>query len=133
MFINISIQYSITCFKKDGNFYTYFSFFPLKRQIEKQIVTVTKCICKTLPYISAACTTLSSSKPEPCVFPFVYDGVEYNECTSVDAANPGNVWCATEVAPEYNNTVIDGRWGDCAESCPGASKFNGVYSIHKKF
>ena len=101
-------------------------------QYEK-IVTVIKCICKALHYISAACTTLSSSKPEPCVFPFVYDGVEYNECTSVDAANPGNVWCATEVAPEYNNTVIDGRWGDCAESCPGASKFNGVYSIHKKF
>ena len=73
-------------------------------------------------YILAACTTLSSSKREPCVFPFVYDGVEYNECTSTDAANPGNVWCATEVDPEYNNTVIDGRWGDCAESCPGASK-----------
>ena len=93
------------------------------------LVTVIKCICKTLDYISAACTTLSSSKPEPCVFPFVYDGVEYNECTSVDAANPGNVWCATEVAPEYNNTVIDGRWGDCAESCPGASKFNSTYPL----
>ena len=57
------------------------------------------------------------------MFPFRYDGVDYNECTSVDAANPGNVWCATEVAREFNNTVIDGRWGDCAESCPGASKF----------
>ena len=56
------------------------------------------------------------------MFPFRYDGVDYNECTSVDAANPGNVWCATEVAREFNNTVIDGRWGDCAESCPGASK-----------
>ena len=56
------------------------------------------------------------------MFPFRYDGVDYNKCTSVDAANPGNVWCATDVDPEYNNTVIDGRWGDCAESCPGASK-----------
>ena len=60
------------------------------------------------------------------MFPFRYDGVDYNECTSVDAANPGNVWCATEVAREFNNTVIDGRWGDCAESCPGASKLSNI-------
>ena len=63
------------------------------------------------------------------MFPFRYDGVDYNECTSVDAANPGNVWCATEVAREFNNTVIDGRWGDCAESCPGASKFR-IDALH---
>ena len=72
--------------------------------------------------ILAVCTTLSPDNPEPCVFPFRYDGVDYNECTSVDAANPVNVWCATEVAREFNNTVIDGKWGDCSESCPGASK-----------
>ena len=72
--------------------------------------------------ILAVCTTLSPENPEPCVFPFRYDGIDYNECTSVDAASPVNVWCATEVAREFNNTVIDGRWGDCSENCPGASK-----------
>jgi hypothetical protein len=40
--------------------------------------------------------------------------------------------CATEV---FNNrTVIDGRWGDCDEGCPGASnlfiKINTFLRLH---
>ena len=38
----------------------------------------------------------------------------------VPAAESGAVWCATQV--HDNGTVIEGRWGDCTESCPGASK-----------
>jgi len=38
----------------------------------------------------------------------------------VDALESGTAWCATEVYD--NKTVIDGKWGDCDEGCPGASK-----------
>ena len=34
-------------------------------------------------FFAAACTTIA--KREPCVFPFIYDGVEYDKCTSTDA------------------------------------------------
>lgn len=65
-----------------------------------------------------ACRTLGTN-PEPCVFPFVYDGNDYDSCTSVDAAE-GAVWCATQV--DSNGTVLDGRWGDCSVGCPGARR-----------
>ena len=54
------------------------------------------------------------------MFPFVYEGVKYDKCTSTHAAE-GAVWCATQV--HANGTVIEGRWGDCTEGCPGARKY----------
>lgn len=37
-----------------------------------------------------------------CQFPFVYEGVEYNECTTVNNARP---WCYTDQE--------NGKWGNC--------------------
>ena len=70
-------------------------------------------------WFTASCGTLGADS-EPCVFPFVYEGVKYDKCTSTHAAE-GAVWCATQV--HANETVIEGRWGDCTEGCPGARKY----------
>jgi len=67
------------------------------------------------PILGAACTTIA--KKEPCVFPFIYKGVEYDQCTKVFSTKKV-AWCATEV--DRTGKIIDGRWGDCSESCPGA-------------
>ena len=63
------------------------------------------------------------------MFPFVYEGVKYDQCTSTHAAE-GAVWCATQV--HANETVIEGRWGDCTEGCPGARKYLIRDIRHKK-
>ena len=42
-----------------------------------------------------------------CIFPFKYNGVEYNECTDVQWKNK---WCAT--ATNWKDEYI-GAWGDC--------------------
>ena len=69
--------------------------------------------------ISATCETIGSRR-EPCVFPFKYGGQTFNRCTSTDAET-GSVWCATKVDDE--GVVVEGRWGDCSEGCPGASEY----------
>ena len=74
-----------------------------------------------------SCKTLGTDS-EPCVFPFIYEGVRYNQCTSQDAAE-GAVWCATQVS-QTNGTVIEGRWGDCTDGCPGARKDILLLLIH---
>ena len=55
------------------------------------------------------------------VYTLYEKGVKYEECTSMHAA-AGAVWCATQT--HRNLTVIEGRWGDCTDGCPGASKYN---------
>ena len=45
---------------------------------------------------------------QPCVFPFIYKGVTYNSCTSVD--NDDYLWCATET---LDGNYVDGMWKDC--------------------
>ena len=68
----------------------------------------------------AECETLGSSKKaSPCVFPFVYEGQLFDECTDVDS-EIDFVWCATEVYDD--NTVIDGEWAYCQLGCPGTSE-----------
>ncbi|XP_051954606.1 protein sel-1 homolog 1 isoform X2 [Xyrauchen texanus] len=44
---------------------------------------------------------------EPCVFPFLFQGEEYSECTT-DGRGDGRLWCATTY--DYNT---DKRWGFC--------------------
>merc|ERR1711872_166285 len=47
------------------------------------------------------------SGSRPCVFPFKYNGVMYNECTDVQWRNK---WCAT--ATNRKDEYV-GAWGDC--------------------
>merc|ERR1711872_435222 len=47
------------------------------------------------------------SGSRPCVFPFKYNGVMYNECTDVQWRNK---WCAT--ATNRRDEYV-GAWGDC--------------------
>ena len=63
------------------------------------------------------------------MFPFTYEGVKYDKCTSTHAAE-GAVWCATQV--HTNGSVIEGRWGDCTDGCPGASKSTALNLLLKK-
>ena len=47
---------------------------------------------------------------ENCVFPFVYNGQSYSNCTNIDF---GVVfWCSTEA------NATDSNWGVCEDSCP---------------
>jgi len=46
---------------------------------------------------------------DACVFPFEYNGIQYEECTTVDKGN-GVAWCSRD--KEYN-----GHWRDCKTSC----------------
>ena len=78
------------------------------------------CTMKHFMFISATCETIGSRR-EPCVFPFKYGGQTFNRCTSTDAET-GSVWCATKVDDE--GVVVEGRWGDCSEGCPGAREYN---------
>jgi len=66
-----------------------------------------------LKYLSASptsvcqTTTLGASPGTPCVFPFTYQGVQYNECITVD--NNGVPWCS--LTPDYDSDL---EYGNCA-------------------
>lgn len=47
-----------------------------------------------------------------CVFPFKYEEVTYNSCTSADSAQP---WCYTEV--DTNSVGVKGKFDFCESSC----------------
>ena len=64
-------------------------------------------------HIDHECETESGPEPgRPCVFPFMYKGVTYNECTSVEWDQP---WCAVVV--DNNQIHIKGKWGNCKKTC----------------
>jgi len=58
---------------------------------------------------------LPGGQSKQCIFPFVYKGKTYTECTTVESANK-KAWCATKVNPD-TNVVIRNQWGDCNEYC----------------
>ena len=59
----------------------------------------------------------SSDEGVPCVFPFKYQGVRYDHCTS--AGHPGNkTWCSTGVDRRGYHLAGKGRWGVCGKNCP---------------
>lgn len=58
--------------------------------------------------------------PNECQFPFVYNGVKYDSCTTVDKTQP---WCATIVKKEEGEHVPSNKggenwWGYCG-NCKG--------------
>ena len=68
------------------------------------------------------CNTNGGDHPNvPCVFPFIYNGITYNECTDVD--NGGVSWCATYTVSVLFSTdqYVLGYSGNCEDSCPGVS------------
>ncbi|XP_071746853.1 72 kDa type IV collagenase-like [Lepeophtheirus salmonis] len=69
-------------------------------------------------------TMCQTSTGKACVFPFVYAGVMYNQCTAVD--NGGTKWCATSVDASNNYQ----GYGNCLEStCKACSTTSGVKCI----
>ena len=52
-----------------------------------------------------------SGQHNTCIFPFVYNGVTYCECTDVDQAKP---WCSIKV--DENQNYI-GDWYFCKDNC----------------
>eukprot|EP00095_Tigriopus_kingsejongensis_P002458 maker-scaffold1402_size43054-snap-gene-0.8 protein:Tk02458 transcript:maker-scaffold1402_size43054-snap-gene-0.8-mRNA-1 annotation:"hemolymph proteinase 5" len=71
------------------------------------------------------CTTISGPRANRlCVFPFIYDGTNFNECTNRDDPD-SKPWCSTLVDALGNH--IPGNWGHCScsskvttlETCDG--------------
>jgi len=72
--------------------------------------------CQQETISSPSCTTESGPQTGvPCVFPFRYNGVVYNSCTTQDKAA---AWCSTNTT--LAGTHIPGYYGNCPSSCPGA-------------
>ena len=70
---------------------------------------------------SPTCPTTSGSDPNSeCSFPFIFWGVTWTGCTTVDG-DP-RPWCATET-DAFGHPITDGdgtfsAWGYCHASCP---------------
>ncbi|CAB4069264.1 MMP9 [Lepeophtheirus salmonis] len=61
--------------------------------------------CSIAP--TPASTTCQTLEQQPCLLPFMYNGVMYTKCTDVD--NGGVKWCATSV--DSTNSAVG--WGNC--------------------
>ena len=60
------------------------------------------------------CETVGGPWPrQKCVFPFLFDGKEYDSCTTDGEVD--YFWCATDV--DKNGEMIIGNWGFCEERC----------------
>ena len=66
--------------------------------------------------IKAQCETVTTSggttRPEKCVFPFTYNGKQYNECITVNDPQ-GKEWCSVQVDRNGVHVSNRGRWGHC--------------------
>jgi len=64
----------------------------------------------------STCLTTSGAAPnKPCIFPFIHEGVEYNECTSYEH---GEHWCSTKVNETGHHCTGNYYWGNCGQNCP---------------
>ncbi len=61
---------------------------------------------------------------EPCVFPFLFQGKEYLDCTT-DGRGDGRLWCATTY--DYDQ---EKKWGFC-ESKSSTLKVNNIETSPK--
>ena len=62
---------------------------------------------------SSTCKTISGDTNRPCLFPFIYNDVEYTACTR--EGNDGINWCSTEV--DNSGKFISDKWGNCSPEC----------------
>ena len=73
----------------------------------------------------------NSEEGDVCVFPFTYDGVEYDECTII---GHNQLWCS--ISGDYE---ADGKWGNCLleGKCNSTGIINIVFTelkfINKRF
>ena len=91
-----------------------------------QIDTV--CLCIFLTALSKCKTTPDGPQVEaPCVFPFIYKGKEYNECTF----QKGDVkaWCSTKVDGNGKHVGGQRQWGYCEKECPVQGRVISVQDI----
>lgn len=62
------------------------------------------------------CFTTDRSPNVPCVFPFIYQGKTYDECTR-DSDPEGKRWCATKVDDDGLYIENSGQYGYCSQQC----------------
>ncbi|CAL4096357.1 unnamed protein product, partial [Meganyctiphanes norvegica] len=68
---------------------------------------------------------LRSSKQERgCVFPFRYNDLVFNSCTTLDANDP---WCSTETDSRDNH--VEDKWKYCQDSKPCLVPFSNVAGV----
>ena len=65
-----------------------------------------------VPSVYSAEVCLTEAGVE-CVFPLIYSGVKYEECTTVN--NESIPWCSTLVDDKDNH--IQDNWGNCSQNC----------------
>ena len=69
-------------------------------------------------YISGNCTTNGGPSPNvPCIFPFIIDGITYNQCP----LDSDGYWCSTKVDHSGIHIAEQGNWGTCDQECPGVT------------
>jgi len=55
------------------------------------------------------------SSNAPCIFPFIFKGNTYNQCT----LDGEDYWCSTKVDSSGKHIGNQGNWGVCGQGCPG--------------
>ena len=72
------------------------------------------------PAAEQICITDSgASAHKPCIFPFKFNDVVYNQCTWVSAdLTEHKPWCSTEVDETGEHKGGRGKWGNCGPGCP---------------
>ena len=68
------------------------------------------------------CKTIKGPSPNtPCVFPFEFKGIDYNQCTWEGDSIEG-AWCSTKVDSKGKHVSGHGNWGNCGDGCPMTPK-----------
>merc|ERR1712012_721810 len=82
------------------------------------------------------CVTVSGpSQGEPCVFPFIFTGKMFTNCTlwtfdTQAQEDKDRFWCSTSV--DSNGEHVLGNYGFCDISCPGFNKNKKIKEKDKK-
>ena len=84
-------------------------------------VTTLSILCLgtlTVSVSAQSCLTIGGNVVgASCVFPFTYQGVQYNHCASVsEDGGAGQPWCST--GTDGNGNYITDIWGYCGTNCP---------------
>ena len=89
----------------------------LAKQLESlQYIRVISYFQRILIFDVSGCKTTGG---DPCVFPFIYRGTEYNSCTTASmGVFSSGLWCSTET---NDDNTYNGKWGSCSDKeCPAA-------------